>query len=169
MMSVPFLGKKMASTSPVNGITSDNSVKLQTVKETSVNGHRDDSELGKEDMNSPAKTQLLGGKSTPLSKKSQSSEPERNPDKEVAVAEHPQQPSSSSKDDESIRNVNKIVINKAEVFGLTGIENYSNNCYINVVTQVLVNIQELKDYFVSKYSCHIAFHSSDGQTSHPAM
>eukprot|EP00794_Sanderia_malayensis_P007032 gene7032-7821_t len=95
--------------------------------------------------------QLLGGKSTPFLKKT--GEQENKPEKETAVASSAeQQPGMAmSCDVESKKNVNKTVMLKTESLGLTGLENYANNCYMNVVIQVLANIPEIRDYFIDEH------------------
>ena len=90
--------------------------------------------------------QLLGGKSTPLSKKSSD---DGKQDDEVHVENLPATSKASTVDK---RNIQKTVsTTQVEHFaGLTGLENYANNCYMNVVIQLLANIQELRDYLKSK-------------------
>lgn len=86
---------------------------------------------------------LLGGKSTPVSKKG--SEQETKAEKEMATSSEPQA-SAVVRDSSSLKNVNKT-----SVAGLTGLENYANNCYMNVVIQVLANIPEIRDYFIGEW------------------
>jgi len=86
---------------------------------------------------------LLGGKSTPLK-----SNEEKKRDESKAENSATAVASSSKSEDE--RNIKKAVANSNEpeiLVGLTGLENYANNCYMNVVIQVLANIQEARDYF----------------------
>ena len=85
---------------------------------------------------------LLGGKSTPVSKKSNDSE--SKVEKETVVSTEPQA-AAIARDGSSLRNVNKAIS-----AGLTGLENYANNCYMNVVIQVLANLPEIRDYFIGK-------------------
>ena len=92
---------------------------------------------------SPENMALLGGKSTPVSKKSNDTEVKIEKE---AVSEP--QASAAPRDSNSLKNVNKAIIT-----GLTGLENYANNCYMNVVIQVLANIPEIRDYFMGKYIC----------------
>lgn len=93
--------------------------------------------------NSPTKhSQLLGGKSTPLTK-------EGGQDGPTKVEN---QASSSTMEDK--KNIKKATTtttatsqSESPLVGLTGLENYSNNCYMNVVIQILANIQETRDFF----------------------
>ena len=96
---------------------------------------------------SPENMMLLGGKSTPFSKKS--GDQETKVDKETTAVCEPQA-SSSTKEINIQKNLNKTV-----TAGLTGLENYANNCYMNVVIQVLANIPEVREYFAGKISCNL--------------
>eukprot|EP00112_Aurelia_sp_Birch-Aquarium-sp1_P010488 Seg2238.7 transcript_id=Seg2238.7/GoldUCD/mRNA.D3Y31 product="Ubiquitin carboxyl-terminal hydrolase 19" protein_id=Seg2238.7/GoldUCD/D3Y31 len=87
---------------------------------------------------------LLGGKSTPVSKKA--GEQENKIEKETVTVAEPQA-SAVAKESSSLKNVNKTVASRSDLVGLTGLENYANNCYMNVVIQVLANIPEIRDYF----------------------
>lgn len=90
--------------------------------------------------------QLLGGKSTPLTK----GDDKQQQDSEVKVDSNLPGSSKSSAVDK--RNIQKTVSQsqlESINAGLTGLENYANNCYMNVVVQLLANIQELRDYFKS--------------------
>jgi len=89
---------------------------------------------------SPENMMLLGGKSTPVSRKG--NEPESKTEKETAVCSD-QQASALARDSGSLKNMNKQIAT-----GLTGLENYANNCYMNVVIQALANIPEIRDYFM---------------------
>ena len=86
--------------------------------------------------------QLLGGKSTPLTKKTSE---ESSQDIEVSL------PNAISISSSNVRNVSKINIVSDPMLGLTGLENYANNCYMNVVLQLLANIYEIREYFKSKF------------------
>ena len=92
---------------------------------------------------SPENMMLLGGKSTPVSRKG--NEPESKTEKETAVCSD-QQASALARDSGSLKNMNKQIAT-----GLTGLENYANNCYMNVVIQALANIPEIRDYFMCNY------------------
>ncbi|XP_065669506.1 ubiquitin carboxyl-terminal hydrolase 19 isoform X3 [Hydra vulgaris] len=80
--------------------------------------------------------QLLGGKSTPLTTKS-------SEEQDVETSS----PNANSSLSSNVRNVNKINIASDTMLGLTGLENYANNCYMNVVLQLLANIYETREYF----------------------
>ena len=99
---------------------------------------------------SPENMQLLGGKSTPVSKKA--GEQENKIEKEAATGAEPQA-SAVAKESSSLKNVNKTVGSRTDLVGLTGLENYANNCYMNVVIQVLANIPEIRDYFAGNSLC----------------
>ena len=86
---------------------------------------------------------LRGGKSTPVSRKG--NEPESKAEKETAVCSD-QQASALVRDSGSLKNMNRQIAS-----GLTGLENYANNCYMNVVIQALANIPEIRDYFMCKH------------------
>lgn len=92
--------------------------------------------------------QLLGGKSTPLSKKGCD---DGNQDTEVKV-ENSNLPGSSKASAVDKRNIQKSVsLSQPEnLVGMIGLDNYANNCYMNVVIQLLANVQELRDYLKSK-------------------
>ncbi|XP_065059123.1 ubiquitin carboxyl-terminal hydrolase 19-like isoform X2 [Rhopilema esculentum] len=92
---------------------------------------------------SPENMMLLGGKSTPFSKKS--GDQETKVDKETTAVCEPQA-SSTTKEINIQKNLNKTV-----TAGLTGLENYANNCYMNVVIQVLANIPEIREYFADDH------------------
>ena len=51
------------------------------------------------------------------------------------------------------RNIQKAVIvapSQPDLqLGMIGLENYANNCYMNVVVQILCNIYEIREYFKS--------------------
>lgn len=93
---------------------------------------------------------LLGGKSTPVSKKA--GEQENKIEKETVTVAEPQA-SAVAKESSSLKNVNKTVASRSDLVGLTGLENYANNCYMNVVIQVLANIPEIRDYFAGESMC----------------
>lgn len=94
--------------------------------------------------------QLLGGKSTPMK-----SNEEKKQDAETKAdrnsADNTASSASSKTEDE--RNIQKAAASVAvepqpeNTAGLTGLENYANNCYMNVVIQILANIKETRDYF----------------------
>ena len=86
---------------------------------------------------------LLGGKSTPFAKKS--NEQDNKVEKETAVPIEPQA-AAVVRESNSLKNMNKTIT------GLIGLENYANNCYMNVVIQVLANIPEIRDYFAGMFS-----------------
>ena len=95
--------------------------------------------------------QLLGGKSTPLTK---TGGDDKNQDSEVKVDNSSSNlPGSSKSSAVDKRNIQKTVSQShhpdSSNAGLTGLENYANNCYMNVVIQLLANIQELRDYLKS--------------------
>ena len=93
--------------------------------------------------------QLLGGKSTPLSKKGNESDTKQEAETKVDT----NLPGSSKASAVDKRNIQKTVSQSQleNNLGLTGLENYANNCYMNVVIQLLANIQELRDYLKSKF------------------
>ena len=114
-------------------------IKEERSPSPSPSGRKHDTADG---FGSPQKSpQLLGGKSTPL-------EVRKRPEAEKASDN---QPSSSTTDGK--RNIQKTVsaVQLDQAAGLTGLENFANNCYMNVVIQVLANIVELRDYFKSKF------------------
>lgn len=85
---------------------------------------------------------LLGGKSTPLTKKSS------DEGKQEVETEKPGP--SKTQDKRNIQKSVAVGLQTDVPFGMVGLENYANNCYMNVVVQVLSNIQEARDYFKSK-------------------
>ena len=75
---------------------------------------------------------------------------DKKQDSEVKVDSNLPGSSKSSAVDK--RNIQKTVSQsqvESSNAGLTGLENYANNCYMNVVIQLLANIQELRDYLKS--------------------
>lgn len=87
---------------------------------------------------------LLGGKSTPLTKKSS------DEGKQEVETEKPGP--SKTQDKRNIQKSVAVSLQSDVPFGMVGLENYANNCYMNVVVQVLSNIQEARDYF--KNDCY---------------
>ncbi len=98
---------------------------------------------------------LTGGKSTPVLKKPADSD--QKPDKETSTATD-QQSLTSTRDAESKKNVNKAVSFRTEALGLTGLENYANNCYMNVVIQVMANLPEMREYFRGNIPLNVFVH-----------
>ena len=96
---------------------------------------------------SPQKKKLLGGKSTPMK-----TNDEKKQQEEKSQGENSAVASSSKTAAEDARNIKKAAAVAAEpenLQGLTGLENYANNCYMNVVIQILANIKETRDFFRS--------------------
>ena len=146
----------------MNGSISENQRKSST--DNSVSDSSNDVTLDKKDtevsgpswvkgsqsqtgFRSPENMVLLGGKSTPVSKKS--NDTEGKVEKEAVMCSEPQA-SAAARESSSLKNVNKAIAT-----GLTGLENYANNCYMNVAIQVLANIPEIRDYFMGKYNCFL--------------
>lgn len=115
-----------------------------------VNSKKNKDDIPSDKRTPPKKghQQLLGGKSTPLSKKGYDDGKQDT----VVHAETNNLPSTSNTSSNvDKRNIQKNVsVSQPEHYaGLTGLENYANNCYMNVVIQLLANIQELRDYLKS--------------------
>ena len=136
--SVPENSGQSIVDKPLLGDPVDNSLKDKQKEEfstSSFNGYH-----FKRSCRSPENMALLGGKSTPVSK---TKEPENKVEKEPAVPSEPQA-SAVVRDSSSLKSMNKVT-----AAGLTGLLNYANNCYLNVVIQVLANIPEIRDHFIS--------------------
>lgn len=98
----------------------------------------------KPSFHSPKKSQLLGGKSTPLTKKAS------DDGKQELEVENTSPGPSITKDKRNIQKAVVVTPSQPDLqLGMIGLENYANNCYMNVVVQILCNIHEIREYFKS--------------------